>query len=76
MPRTMQSISTPAWLASYRASIMLGVHEGVHLITIRAGRPARAWSASRTISSRIRGRRVTGATRSRRNRCWRERPVR
>ena len=46
------------------------------LRTMRAGRPAAAWPISRSTRSRKRERRLCGATSSRRNVRWRDRPVR
>src|SRR5829696_53175 len=74
-PRTMQSIWTPALDASYSASITCTSTSELTLMTMRAGAPPRARTASRSMSSRIRGRSVIGATRSLRNTRWRERPV-
>jgi hypothetical protein len=61
MPRTIMSICTPAWLASYSASIMSGVADRVHLqrdpaLGAEAGlaldqrpqpRPQLAWATNR-----------------------------
>ncbi len=75
-PRTIRSISTPARDASYSASIAPLSTIALHLITIRAGAPVRALAASRSTSSLNRDRSVIGATSSRRNARWRDRPVR
>ena len=39
MPRTMRSISTPAWLAAYSSSISAGSTRLFILAMMRAGRP-------------------------------------
>ena len=71
-----RSMSTPALDASYSASMIWRVDERVDLEHDPApGVPARACAASRSISSRNRTRSVIGATSSRRNTRWRERPV-
>ena len=40
IPRTIRSIGTPAWEASYRAEMMSGSTSAFILAMIRAGRPA------------------------------------
>ena len=54
MPRTIRSIGTPAWDASYSAEMMSGSTSAFILAMMRAGRPARAWAISRRIISRNR----------------------
>ena len=60
----IRSIGTPASDAPQRASIISGSSSWFILATIRAGRPARWFSLSRSISSSRRGRIVVGATSS------------
>ena len=54
MPRITRSIGTPAWLASYSASIVSRSTSELSLAKIRAVLPARARSACSLISSIVR----------------------
>ncbi len=60
MPRTIRSIRTPAPLASYSSSIRRRSASPFIFAMIRAGRPARAWLASRRIRSTSPSRRSLG----------------
>ena len=51
MPRTIRSTFTPAPEARYSASMVCGSTSAFILQITRAGRPARAWSASRSTRS-------------------------
>ena len=64
MPRTISSISTPAWLARYSSCTTFWSSSEFTFATIRAGLPARAWSASRAIRLATRSAKSTGATSS------------
>ena len=66
---------TPARDARYRASIEGRSTIALSFTTIRASWPSAACSISRSTSSRNRDRRLCGATSSRRNVRWRDRPV-
>ena len=76
IPRIRRSTWTPAWAAPYSAATQAGSTSELSLRTIRAGLPARAWLASRSIIDRIQLRRFIGATIRRRKSRWRDRPVR
>ncbi len=60
MPRTIRSIGTPASLAAYSSSIRRRSTRPFIFAMIRAGRPARAWSASRRMRSTSPSRRSVG----------------
>ena len=62
IPRTMRSMLTPAWDASYSARMMAGSTSAFILATMLAGRPSRACSASRRIMAMKRSRILRGAT--------------
>ena len=63
-PRTIRSISTPACEAARSASQTPRSSSWFILAMIRAGRPARRWATSPSISARNRSRMLTGATSS------------
>src|SRR5450755_4506703 len=74
-PRTIRSIRTPAAEARYSAWMIVTSVSAFSFATMRAGLPARAWSASRStfaISARCR---LKGACSSLRRRGTRVRPV-
>ena len=49
MPRTIKSIFTPAWEASYSAWMTFSSTSELIFTMMRPGRPARAWSRSRSM---------------------------
>ena len=71
IPRTHKSTGTPACDARYSASMIASSTSALHLIRIRAGRPAAGCSASRRSArparrARRRARPAAGGTRLRR----------
>ena len=76
MPRTMPSIGTPSSDARYSSWMISGSEIELFLMTMPAGRPARACAISRSTRLLNRTRNETGATSSARYSVWREYPVR
>ena len=63
MPRTISSISTPAWEAAYRARMQAASTREFICMVMRPGRRLLCRSAVRSISSMTPWRRKLGATR-------------